>query len=234
MWSSRATALLVLLGCCAPGWATIAPVSGQTKIICCSNPNVVSLPSATTTGDLLVVSGAKLSQPTTTITSITGGGVTTWLKAKTSNAFGDVEVWYGVVAAGSSTAITVTFSTSTGLNEAIVTEFSTSIPGTWTLDQSAVNTSSASPLSSGSITTTVATELVYASAMRNGWSTTASGFTSLTTTSDFTQAAYLIVTSTGTYSTSWTYPSGNAEAVIASFYVAAGGAPTRTLMGVGQ
>ena len=193
----------------------------QKNIACCSNPNVVSLPSATTAGNLLMVSGAKLSQPATTITSVSGGGVTTWLQAKRSNSFGDLEVWYGVVAAGSSTAITVTFSTSTGLNEAIVTEFSTSIPGTWTLDQSAVNTSSASPLSSGSITTAVATELVYASAMRNGWSTTAaSGFTSLTTTSDFTQAAYLIVSSTGTYSTSWTYPSGNAEGLIVSFYVA--------------
>jgi hypothetical protein len=190
---------------------------------CCGNPAVITLPGATTTGNILFASPSVLRDTTHTVSSITGGGVTTWHKISGTSVYSLVELWYGVVTAGASTSITINYTGASGIAESWVAEFHSSVAGTWTVDQSTTNTSNVSPVSSGSLTTTVGAELMFVSASCSStWLTTASNsFTSLGATSDFAQAAYRIVSSTGTYNTSWTFSGGGVEANIASVYVQA-------------
>ena len=212
--------LLVLVSQSAFGAYTFI----QRGHICCSNPNVIVMPGATTTGSLLVVGASIVQEPVHHVVSIAGGGVTTWVKAASSNVTTDLEVWYGIVASGSSTAITVTFDAAPHIAQSWAMEFSESSGTPGGVDQTSTSTSSGSPISSGSVTTSAAADLVIAVVARGSGGSNYTGGpsdsfirTPNNSTSDFIQVAYQIETATGTFSTSWTYASGNADGVIVAF-----------------
>ncbi len=232
MWFSR-TLAAALIGA-SPAFAVITKIqnNGAASVTAAVT---ATLGASTTTGNLLVACAGNLADNTHPVSTMAGGGVTTWIKLRSSAVYANTELWYGTVTSGSATGITATFTGTSIAVEMFVTEFHSSIAGAWAVDQQNGNSSATSPLASGNITTTVATELISACANRNSnWLTTAdSSFTSVSTTGDFMASAYRIVTSTGTYSTNWTFSGSNAEALIGSFYISTGGT-TRMLMGVGK
>ena len=104
----------------------------------------------TQVGDVLVLA-VKVSSPTITASSVSGGGASTWTRitqhTDTSNGV-DVELWMGPVTATGASTVTVSFSssvTSVG-TELVVQEFSSGLGSTtaWTLDKASGQTDASS------------------------------------------------------------------------------------------
>jgi outer membrane protein assembly factor BamB len=122
---------------------------------------------------------------------------------------GCTEIWYGLNSSGSGTSITITYTASDNL-AARVAEFS-GIATAGALDVSAGCASTAvSPATIPSLTTTNANDLilgVYGTSVGNTYGVSTSSFSDLATvtaTNDVLGASYLIVSSTGTYTSSRT------------------------------
>ena len=94
---------LALLGVGPP--AMSAQVIGPVQQTSTSNSNTFTLSSPPTLGDALIVECSFLQG--SAISSIAGGGITTWIKAISSDVNRDVEVWYGLNSNGSSAVVTV-------------------------------------------------------------------------------------------------------------------------------
>ena len=87
----------------------------------------LTLGSATTTGDWLILAVADDGNHSSTVSSVSGGGVSSWTKATGAsggNNVGDAEIWYGLVTSGSSASVTVPLSGSTNVQLANVAEWS--------------------------------------------------------------------------------------------------------------
>jgi len=92
-----------------------------------NNTNTVT-PSPSTLGDEMVLT-TQIPTSGVTVTSITGGGVSTWNKAVVSAGNGTanrVEMWVGTVTSAGSSALTVNYSASPGAEEITATEFTAS------------------------------------------------------------------------------------------------------------
>jgi hypothetical protein len=176
----------------------------------------LTLASATTTGDWLILAVADQANHSGTVSGVSGGGVTTWTEATGatggSNA-GDAEIWYGSVTAGSSTSVTVSFSGKTQVQLANVSEWS-GIASSSPLDaaSSSAPDQPATSFTAGPITTTTDEDLVVTDAY-----TAAGGPSTQDATPGYTQlsqsnggssyqgwAAYQDDTSTGNISAGWT------------------------------
>jgi hypothetical protein len=117
----------------------------------------VSLPGATTAGNLLVMVGGTNANA---ISTVTGGGVATWSPATSSWMYSNVEIWYGVVTSASTTGVTIQ-STTPGDIRMNLTEWSWSVPGQATiLDHASATAGTTSPASPPAITTTSANDLL--------------------------------------------------------------------------
>jgi len=89
-----------------------------------NNTNTLTI-SPTTVGDEVVLT-TQIPTSGVTVTSITGGGVSTWNKAVVSAGNGTanrVEMWVGSVSATGNSTITVNYSGSPGAEEVTATEF---------------------------------------------------------------------------------------------------------------
>ena len=109
--------------------------------------------TAPTSGNVLIMIGGT---PTAPLTSVTGGGVTTWTLAKKSTVQSNVEIWYGITD-GSSSTVTISL---TGNNSPTWMHVSEWTELTGAVDATAAFDGNTSPASAGSVTTTTRDLLV--------------------------------------------------------------------------
>ena len=130
-----------------------------------SSSNTLTV-SPANVGDELVLT---TSIPTSgvTVSSITGGGVSSWNKVVASNGNGTVdrvEMWVGTVTAAGSSTITVNYSSAPGTEEVTATEFTAAgvnAATNWGIDASSsqLNSTASTTVSYPSITSTNSDEL---------------------------------------------------------------------------
>ncbi len=209
-------------------------VAGQTPVVIQQTPAggsgtlIATLSSNATVGNTLVVE-TDINNPSGSVASLSGGGVTNWFKAAGASAVGGLEqeIWYGTVTTAGSNSITMTILGGAVADAMSVTEVSglAALP----LDQAAgtLVTPSTTLAATPSVTTTVANEIIFGFAQANSGgmpqpATPSNSFTSLSMSSyNNEEGAYRIVSSTGTYSTSWTNGGSDTyETSIASFKAA--------------
>ena len=192
--SARILAVIFLGGLLGP--LTVAPkiaASASTPVISVvggladlQGNGVSSLPiSPANLGDALVLS-VKVSSATATVTSVTGGGVTSWTKLVSfqDNTSHDVELWLGTVSATGTSSITVGFSASVSSSNVELTaqEFTAGLgPSTlWTKDVAAgQNNASSTTIAFPPLTPTGAGELYagYSRSPGEEYAGSTSGFT---------------------------------------------------------
>ena len=198
---------------------TIVVVQSKTTNISSSgvSSQTTTLPANTTKGDTVVVAvGTSNVSPVVSVSSITGGGVGTWHlgKATSSTTVGDEEIWYGYANTGGAAAITVNMSAGTADVGTEVIEY-TGVASSSPLDVSSSTSGSSTTVSTPSLTTTAAGDLVIDSANTTQavTSSPASPWVDyagpLYGSTVLTPITTQVVSPTGTYSTSWTQsPSG--------------------------
>ena len=100
-------------------------------------------------GNIMVVWVAQIGF--TANINVTGGGVTTWIRAKgvTDSTNTEAAIWYGVITSSGAQTISVAMTGSTGM--AIAQEFNSSVAGTWAVDVSGI-TGAGSTATSGNMT----------------------------------------------------------------------------------
>jgi hypothetical protein len=198
-----------------------------------TNTSLSTTIGASAIGDTLIVQVASDHSgfPTAaTVSSISGGGVTTWTKviqtvAGTNN--GETDIWYGQVASTTgNTSVTVNMSRSVGIELVNVSEWS-GIATTSPVDANTGTSNTGPAFTAGPVTTTITGDLVLSDAWTSlttaSSPVSASGFTALAqkaTTGYRGWAAYQIVGAAGSYPANWTQPgstSGNYATSIAAF-----------------
>ena len=196
-------------------------VAVQSKTTNYSSVNVSSqttaLPANTTKGDTVVVAvGTYPVSPVVSVSSISGGGVSTWHlgKASSTTTVGDEEIWYGYANTGGSATITVTMSAGTTRVGTQVIEYS-GVASSSPLDVSASTSGSSATVNTPSLTTTAAGDLVVDAANTYNpiSASPASPWVDYAGPNDGTNAYTPVTTrvtgATGAYSTSWSQsPSG--------------------------
>ena len=192
----------------------------------------ITLPANSTVGNTLVLLVSCDHSNNATVSTVSGGGVTTWSKATATAAAsgaGMAEIWYGAVTSAA-TVLTVTLSGSTNWQLADLAEYS-GINTTSPLDGATGTTGSASSFTAGPITTTSAGDLVVTDAWTGVASSAStvgpntSGYTVLSETKaggNFYRgwAAYQVVGAAGSQSAQWFQPSftsGTYATAIAAF-----------------
>lgn len=201
----------------------------------------VTISAASSGNTLIYVSGVTDSAQTISTISCTN---VTWTKAQGSNTNADVEIWYGVVAGGSSgTTITVTTGATIGLAvRATVSEWS-GVNTSSQLDVHATNSGTSTNPATGTITPTAGLNELFIAATREGGTFSSgptNGWTAGTTPNTGFQWAYKVVSNTsGTDSTDWTYSASNVwDAAYATFKGPSGTTPSTSsrllLLGFGQ
>lgn len=191
---------------------------------------------AVTSGNLLVVTVRGVAL----VTSITGGGVATWVNSVIATNSGNLtSIWYGYTTGGTAAVVVNVSNHPTGAAVSFA-EFSGTITSGTATD--GVNTSTganSAAATTGSITPTAATNVLLVTAFivsGNPITSTypATGWTPLLGSANSTAGAsalladYRLVTSaTGSYSEVFTGPYAKYAACIAAFK-AAGGAPPPT------
>lgn len=206
--------------------------------------------SATTIGNLLVLclANGSTTGSAVSISSITGGGVGTWVKGGQFQNGGsinyDAEIWYGIVtSATSNTSVTINYNVSAAGCQ--ITEFSWSggtLVGSGITVESGTagsngHSSVGTAISSGTITPTAGRDALICCVWgRNGSATTKtsgptpSTFAELTGfTGNFTAAWLSAPSTTGSYSVAWAYSNNyaNHNAVIVAMSI--GGSPPPTI-----
>jgi hypothetical protein len=191
-----------------------------------------SLPSASTVADTLILLVGDDHSASATVSSVSGGGVTTWTKVTEQNGAsgdGEAEIWYGQVTSSAS-SVTVTLSGSTNWQLANVSEWS-GLASSNPVDASTGGTGTATSFTAGPITTTVVGDLVISDAwtsfnspgFTSPQNSTTSGDTALNETTaggSYYRAwgAFQVDATTGSISAGWTGPgSGLYATAIAAF-----------------
>lgn len=180
------------------------------------------LGAAPTINDVLILAGAA-GATTQYITGISQTGVT-WTEVRLSHTNRAAFIWVGIVGSGASATGTVT---TNDLGSVVTVRTNVSewagLNLSVTSDTSSGNSGSSNVATTASITPTASRNVLLIAAARYGAGTFTSGptnsFTALTTQSNFYPFAYRVVSSTsGSYSTSWTYTSTDTwETAIAAF-----------------
>lgn len=174
------------------------------------------------------------------VTSVTGGGITTWVKSTASASHVGCDLWYGLNSSGASAAVTVNYTNATGTGAVNVAEFSGVLTAA-AVDVNPINTNgTVSPVTTPVAITTNAKDLVVCCAAYNGIGATTGGptnsFIALTEGVNARKIipAYLIPTVTGSYSTAWTEAAGGWDAAILALKAAAATlVPRSMLLGAG-
>jgi len=186
-----------------------------------NSPLTATLPAQPASGDLLVMIGAAEHGG---LTSVSGGGVTTWTRATQSLMNTNVEIWYGITD-GSSAAVTVTFPAVNLPIWQLVTEWSGTAAAN-VLDASASISGTSSPAGAGGVAAAARELVVFAVADQtpNTFGTPApSTWTALmpvTSNATAQQAWYAVATTTGSIAPSVTETNHSWDAAIASFHAA--------------
>src|SRR5712691_260186 len=214
---------VLLLGFPSLGWGGITLVQqGTTGLSICGGHTslTVTLPANVTAGNALVVFVSWNNQRN--LTSVTGGGVTTWAQAVARLPVDPQSaIWYGLNSSGGTNTVTVNWDSDPNSCGMSVAEFS----GLFTsaaLDVTATATGSSTTITTGTLTTTNANDLLVAMGVQSSATAGAptNGFTALTGVSaSFNQEeAYNIVSSTGSYSTGWSLSGSSSwPSLIAAF-----------------
>jgi RHS repeat-associated protein len=180
-----------------------------------TSSQTTTMPSGTLAGDTLVaIVGTNDVTPVVSVSSVAGGGVTTWQlgKATSSTAVGDEEIWYGTVTSSGSSTVTVTMSSGTAEVATEVIEY-TGVNGYMPLVGSATNSGNSATVNTPSLSATGPGDVVIDAANADAgvssspsapWVDYAgplsSGFYGLPATQQ-------VVATTGSYSTSWSLSS---------------------------
>ena len=130
-------------------------VQEQTRFATSGAQLTVTLTSAPTNGNLLVMIGAANSGA---LTTVTGGGVASWARATFAASNANIEVWYGATD-GTQSPISIS---RTGNGLAIwlsVTEWSGLAPSS-ALDKAAASSGTSTTASAGTISTTTDRDLL--------------------------------------------------------------------------
>lgn len=196
----------------ATGQVALGTSSGTVTLSTPTNGNTI----------ILVISTADLTSPT--ISSVAQTNVT-WTQALASpNTNTRAWIYYGLVAASPGTTITVTLGSNAVTNWSLSAAEWSGVATTSPLDVSNSNIGSSTNPATGTITPTASkNELIIAAGRKMGSNAGLTGptnsFTFLSTANAASQHAYLVVASTtGTYSTDWTYTNtGGWDVVYATF-----------------
>lgn len=196
---------------------TIVAVQSKTTNVSSAgvSSQTTTLPSNTTKGDtVVVIVGTGPVSPVVSVSSVSGGGVSTWHlgKARSSTGNGDEEIWYGYADTGGSASITVNMSAGTAVVGTQVIEYA-GVASSSPLDVSNSNAGTSSTVNTPSLTTTAAGDLVIDSADESPVTASPSSpwvdyAGPLYSGTAYTPITTQVVASTGTYATSWTASSG--------------------------
>jgi RHS repeat-associated protein len=188
-----------------------------------------------TVGDVLEVF-AQSGTPSLTVTSISGGGVSTWTKeAQFAGSFGgDTEIWYGNVTTAGSSTITFSWSGSIASHyeEYGVQEFTAGLGANtvWTVDKTGSgNGSSSTSVPFPSLTPSGSSELyfAYAGVYNTATGGTTSGFT-FTVTAEGNLTTYDTNVSSAASPIGTQTPAGVSSAVAALLTASSSTGPTVT------
>jgi hypothetical protein len=168
-----------------------------------ANPNVcTSLGSNPSTSDVLVYLGGNYLQ---TISSVSSTGAT-WSKLGSSTTNRDAEIWCATLSGTPGTAVSINLTSYTSSSYGVVAELAGVTCSQIGSAQTTTSSSNAT-ITTGSITTTGAA-LILAVDFNGDNPTLSSGptnsFTAFSKAAAQTNAAYLVVSTAGTYSTGWT------------------------------
>lgn len=193
--------------------------------------NVV-LDAAPTAGNVLVLTRGSSSGGVADLSSVSGGGVTTWVKSHSSSVSRHVEVWRGVV--DTTPSATVTFNNNfancgwdvsehSGLDTAALPHGTPVANNGGGVAPTTVSTSAFTP-------TAAADVLLIASAGISGGGSTGAvtgGFTDILATGVTNPVAYQYITgASGSYTATWAAANYTSwDAVIVAFNVSGGGPP---------
>lgn len=189
----------------------------------------ISLPGPTTIGNTIIYQ--NIGGPSTTITGISGGGVTTWTQQviKSLSAF-KVDQWSGVVTSSSSAPVVATASFNVSWN-ANAQEYSGILTsGTVTDGVNSASGINGTALNSGSVTPTAGTSVLIlaAGSFQAGASPSEPNvppYTAVTASFNQQPTVYQIVSSaSGSYSVSYQI-AYNSYVICIVAYKGAGGAP---------
>ncbi|HXX90088.1 MAG TPA: hypothetical protein VEI83_07695 [Acidimicrobiales bacterium] len=192
----------------------------------------ITLPGSTTAGNTLILSVADDSNHNATVSSVSGGGVTTWTKATSAAAStaleGEAEIWLGAVTTSSTSSVVVSLSGSTNVQLANVSEWSGLAANPLDTATSTAPGVSATSFTAGPITPTVTGDLIISDAWTQATGDTSpqdatTGYSALSQTTGGGSyyrgwVAYQVDGSTSSISATWTAPaSGYYATAIAAF-----------------
>jgi PKD repeat protein len=175
-----------------------------------------SFTSSTTAGNVIVV-GASTAGPA--ISSVVDTQGNTYVQAAAS---GSDAIWYASAIKGGADTVTANFVSRTGYSLIYVHEYSGL--ATSPLDQISSQTGTGTAVTSGAKTTTQASELIFGYASVDNCVTSGTTGFSVRQTVGCNMSEDMIVSSTGTYSATFTQsPSGGWAGLMATFAAAGGG-----------
>lgn len=198
-------------------WATISPVQFTWNGVASGTTVSCTLPGQTALGNLVVVGFKSSSGSDVTTVSDT---VNTWTEPAQADATGQTrgEQWATVAASAATLTITGTRSGSSGLFQCVVLEFAGTATSFGLTGSPATGTTggNVASLAIPSITTTTSSVIVSILATKSteafvapaGWVMPAA------TIGTRIAAAYRIEPTAGTYSGTWTFPSGSNQAAV--------------------
>ncbi len=182
-----------------------------------------TLGSSPIAGHILIFGGgAAISSTTPTVTPSSSGA--SWTQLSTAHSGGgpvaDSDIWCATLTGSPGTTITITTQSTITASDATISEWATT-HGTCTQDSGSPQTHTASNTgpNTTALTTTNASDVLYANyfvaASDVFISGPTGGYTALTVSgSAFNQQAYQIVSSTGTYTASWSITSSHSWAAL--------------------
>jgi uncharacterized repeat protein (TIGR01451 family) len=206
-------ASLLILGP-VPAQAQPAFVTSQYGFVTATNTLSVTLPSPSTTGNLIVLSFDINTPGSLSVTSVTDNkGNSYGVAAGPLNWNGSSEqMWTyyasNITGGGAPVTVTVTLSGAAGSLEGYVLEYS-GVAKTSPVDQTSSGSGSGTTLSSGSKTTTYPSELIYGACFDQGTSTPDAPLTARNT-SNGNFVADRTVSATGPYAVTGTMPASQA------------------------
>lgn len=220
--SSPSNANQLVFSSCANQVTSIAItyVNGWTNTV---NGNAMTLGvSPADVGNLMVLFVAP--QKSNTVSSVSGGGVTTWSKITSTISGTGMEMWRGVVTSAGSNTISVNLTGATGNNDIAAYEFTTgSATGSWVVDTSNTLSNTASTTVTWPDLTPQSTKDLYVGYARAGSTMSSTGGTSgfTFTTGGFTNDMGLYNTSVSTTTQPTTTQSSTTASVTAGALIAA-------------
>ncbi|HSW80705.1 MAG TPA: hypothetical protein VLG47_08050, partial [Candidatus Saccharimonadales bacterium] len=160
---STSTSTALQFTACGSSFTSITHVNDWQN----SGTSITTLADAPATqGNLLVVSTQMTNA--VSVSSISGGGVTTWTRAVTNSGSGGTthksEIWFGTVTTTGAGTITITYSAAAGVNEIVANEFTATganVNTVYGVDLSSTNNGSSATVTYPSMVPQSSGELYY-------------------------------------------------------------------------